>query len=123
MNDYIHNIPGRLRVKSPLIKRNSDLAARVGQILKFVHGIHSVQVRVVTGSVLVHYNPSEVSSDQILLILNQRGYLGLSNTTIEDQLIDPLIAKAARIITSVLFGVWVEEQMKYSVRTLITALI
>ncbi len=50
MSYYVHHVPGRLRVKSPLIKNNETVAAAVKQLLRGVNGVDSVDVNLTTGS-------------------------------------------------------------------------
>jgi len=52
---YVHNVPGRLRIRSEILKRN-NLAADAAKIaLSTIPGIGVVEINPVTGSILVHY--------------------------------------------------------------------
>src|SRR5213593_635942 len=52
-----HFIPGRVRFKLRQLKNNAGAAGMVRRMLSDVPGILSVEVNVVTSSVLIHYNP------------------------------------------------------------------
>jgi copper chaperone CopZ len=75
MSTYIHDIPGRLRVKTPAIKGNDNAAAEVQRLLKIIEGIDSTAVNTTTGSVVINYNAKAVQSGKILDTLKESGYL------------------------------------------------
>lgn len=64
--DHIHDIPGRLRIRVPALKRNHQMAARTEGAFKRVSGVASVQANPLTGSVLVHYNTRATDASAIL---------------------------------------------------------
>jgi hypothetical protein len=75
MDCYIHDVPGRLRVKIPMIKCRKHRCERVQGLLADVEGIDRIAVNTITGSVLVHYDPDATSSGEILGRLDKSGYL------------------------------------------------
>ena len=66
----IHRRPGRLRLSVPLLERvpsewlryKTDLI----QIIKRRQGIEDLEVSIVTGRVLIHYNPQQITPTRIL---------------------------------------------------------
>jgi copper chaperone CopZ len=66
MIQYIHHVPGRLRVKSAAVKASEANARRAKECLEGVEGVHAVEANVVTGSVTVHYNARLVSGEALL---------------------------------------------------------
>ncbi len=66
MSYYIHDIPGRLRVKTPVIKGNGNAAEEVQRILNVIEGIDSTSVNTTTGSVVINYNARAVQSEKII---------------------------------------------------------
>lgn len=56
MKFYIHDIPGRLRVKSPLLKNNQKAEFELRKALSTLEGIGVVETNLITGSILINYN-------------------------------------------------------------------
>jgi copper chaperone CopZ len=71
--DYLHDLPGRLRVRSRLFRNNADLGAAVRSQLGAADGVRSVSVNPVTGSVLVFYDPARASVETLLETMNRHG--------------------------------------------------
>jgi hypothetical protein len=69
MTYYVHQVPGRLRVKSPILKHQPLKCQRVVESLGGHCGIHNVRVNHLTGSVVVNYDPAEIEEERILNIL------------------------------------------------------
>jgi hypothetical protein len=69
MTYYVHQVPGRLRVKSPILKHQPFKCQRVVESLGGRCGIHQVRVNHLTGSVVVNYDPAEIDEERILNIL------------------------------------------------------
>jgi hypothetical protein len=65
MSYYIHNIPGRLRVRSAQIKRDSCQAANLCAMLESMAGIHSTELNKKAGSLIVHYDPDQLTVEFI----------------------------------------------------------
>ena len=69
MTQYVHAVPGRMRVKIPAMRRRPTRAEQVEQLLTQHAGIESVKSNTLTGSVVVHYDPDLIGSDEIMNIL------------------------------------------------------
>jgi hypothetical protein len=123
MDYYFHHIPGRLRVKSPLLKKNPPLAARAEQLLKSLSGVDAIAANPVTGSIVVRYDSRETSSEDILRALNRAGYFDPSQAVTNDELISRAFSKAGKTIGSILFGVLVKDELEGSALAVIAALI
>ncbi len=52
-----HHIPGRIRVRVPAARGNSQLLRQIDEKLARVSGIESVESSALTGSVLIRYDP------------------------------------------------------------------
>ena len=61
MNQYVHHVPGRLRIRVPSVKGNIAEANSLEKRIRAQHGIKSVQTNPLTGSVLIHYDPATAS--------------------------------------------------------------
>ena len=74
MSDYIHHVPGRLRIKSIRLRR-PECRAGVGTILTELSGINSHSYNDKIGSVLIHYDTDRLNADDILYHLYKAGCL------------------------------------------------
>ena len=75
MDHYIHNVPGRLRVKIPSIKKRPKQGWDIHNDLDTVHGIDQITVNNVTGSIVVNYDPDIIAVEKILSILKEKQYI------------------------------------------------
>lgn len=75
MSHYIHHLPGRLRVKSPGLKRNEREAARTRAHLDQLHGVQAAEVNTVTGSILIHYDAQQVGAQALIDTLRRLGHI------------------------------------------------
>jgi|SRR5581483_2874248 len=71
---YLHHVPGRLRVRAAGVKSESRRAA-LRNWLESLDGVESVDIRPVTGSVLVHYCVGVTDADRLLTAMRDRGWL------------------------------------------------
>jgi copper chaperone CopZ len=74
MTHYVHHVPGRLRVKTPALKRQEHRACEVKTYLESIEGVFDVEVSTVTGSVLIKYDAARVNP---AVLLNSMRDLGL----------------------------------------------
>jgi hypothetical protein len=66
----VHALPGRVRLKVAKVKGNPVLARQVEEKLAQVPGIRQVEVKPVTGSLLVHYDTDHLFSLASMEILS-----------------------------------------------------
>jgi len=85
MSYYMHTVPGRLRVRTPIVKKNRDAAENVGNLLLTMTGIENVAINLTTGSCLVSYDPAKAKGDDILSVLTEKGYFDPSKAKTNDQ--------------------------------------
>jgi len=123
MSYYIHHVQGRLRVKSPLIKRSLPTALEIKILLGKIRGIDSVEINTVTGSAVIHYEPKAVSSQAILNILEEAGYFDLSKAVTNDQHVYAAAAQTGGILWKVLASALVERAFQGSALSLLAVLI
>ena len=67
----VHQLPGRIRVRSSELKRNDFLANEIKSAIMDVFGIESVRINTITGSILVFYNPRLIHSGPIFTELKK----------------------------------------------------
>lgn len=103
MNYYFHHVPGRLRVKIPLIT-DHVIGQNVEALIKDHLGIESVTINSLTGSVLVYYDINKVNVDSILNRLERNGYFDKSKAQIANHRLRPFFSKAGRPFGKALFS-------------------
>ncbi len=72
---YIHDVPGRLRVRTAAVRNNQPAAAAVRALLGATPHVFSVETNPLTGSITVRYDPARLSAAAILEVLRRNGYL------------------------------------------------
>ena len=68
--EVMHEIPGRLRIKNSVVHRKSDLCQAIERELMSVLGVDSYKTNPLTSTVLVQYDPKELTRDQIIEIID-----------------------------------------------------
>jgi hypothetical protein len=120
---YIHEVPGRLRVKIPMIKYKRHRCERVQQVLADVEGIDQIAVNVATGSVLVYYDPDLTSSSEILEQLENNGYLDKTKARSKSIAAPRTSAKAGDAVCRAFYGWAVGKALEGSGFSFLAALI
>ena len=69
MTCFVHHVPGRLRIKIAKIKHQKNQAEKIRDIFSGIYGIDNVSVNILTGSIVIYYDPSVFSIEKILNIL------------------------------------------------------
>ena len=75
ISSYVHALEGRLRIKIPEVKGAALKAREIEGHLALSPGVEEVSANPITGSVLVHYNPRLICQEEIILALQELGYL------------------------------------------------
>jgi copper chaperone CopZ len=123
MSYYIHDIPGRLRIKTPLIKRNQSIAEDIQNLLKPIIGISSTSLNLVTGSIVINYEPRVITSKDIVNTLNYAGYFDLSKAVTNDEYIKTAAASMGQVVVKTLFGTFIESALEGSALSFIAILV
>jgi copper chaperone CopZ len=123
MAHYIHHVPGRLRVRTPLLKRDERRAAEAEQLVQEIYGVTAAKANTVTGSLVVNYQRDVVSAEAILNTLALLGYYEPQAVQDADGQIHDLASRAGSTVGKVLFGFVVEKAVERSALALIGALL
>lgn len=123
MSYYMHNVPGRLRVKTPVIKGNTAMSERVTNFLDTVDGVTSITANTVTGSIVVLYDPLTVSHKQLVDALSRKGYFDHTKAVTNDQYVHKAASKASWTLGKVVFGAAVDMALEGSALSLLTVLL
>src|SRR5918999_5791051 len=103
MTNYVHSIPGRLRVKTASVKKSPEQADRAKKLLALIPGVYSVQTNTVTGSVLVLYSPKDASCDHLLGVIGELGDLEQPKPINFVEILEEPLVKGGRAIGRLLF--------------------
>src|SRR5581483_7199823 len=76
MNHHIHHVRGRLRIRTFQLKGRADRADAVLAGLRRAHGIRSAQANVITGSLLVYYDPAQTDASTVIAAVERLLPLG-----------------------------------------------
>lgn len=120
---YIHNIPGRIRIKTPEIKNNKYKAEAVKQTLNNMVGVNVVDINILTGSVLVRYNPSVASVEKIIDRLEKTGYFNASLSVTNDEYVKSAATKAGNFAAKTIFGAALDTALAGTPLSLLTVFI
>ncbi|NTU48428.1 MAG: heavy-metal-associated domain-containing protein [Syntrophobacteraceae bacterium] len=124
MSTYIHNVPGRMRVKIPHMKRNQSSAEELQRILNQIEGIDSTAVNTLTGSIVINYDSRLIGPNRILNALKDKGYVDPSKAMMtNDDVIESAVSKAGGVLGKALLGLLVEKTFEGSALSLLTVLI
>jgi len=120
---YLHKVPGRLRIQIPSLKRNSQRAQEVQDLLASLSGIKSTSVNTVTGSVIIHYDSDIAHSRTILTLLSRKNYIDVARAISSRQYVDTALAKAGPAVFKALLGFALDRALQGSPLSILTALI
>ena len=73
MSNYVHHIPGRVRIRVKDVKQNEARASSLKRMIESAEGVKSVEINTLTGSVLIRYDTATTDSSSLL------GRLGVSH--------------------------------------------
>jgi copper chaperone CopZ len=123
MSYYLHDVPGRLRIKTPFIKGNENLAKHVKRFLEQINGITSITTNPLTGSIIMTYDEKKLTSKMLLDTLKTRGIFDSAKAVTNDQYIHSNASKASQIVYKAVVGAFVEKAFEGSALSLLTVLL
>jgi hypothetical protein len=122
MSYYVHQVPGRVRVRIPEIRNNPYKAAEIENLLN-LQGVEKVEINHLTGSVVVMYNPQLLDSEGLLYVLREKGYYDSSRMITCDEHIQRATNVVATKAGRVFFGWAVGKALESSGLSLLAAFI
>lgn len=124
MPQYVHHLPGRLRVKCPSLKGNAHSAETVVQLLSAEEGIASCEVNPLTGSVLVHYDESATNAYRMLDLLKRGGHFGAdADLRLQDRPLEETVSGVGKMVSKAVMGALVERVVERSAVALVGAIL
>lgn len=103
MKYYIHNTPGRLRVRIPELRGNAEKLEEIKTVLD-IFGTEKIKVNALTGSIVVHYDPDMVTDQYLLDHLQKTGYYDHNQTFNLDTHLKKASNEAAHKVSRAMFG-------------------
>ncbi len=123
MSYYMHNIPGRLRVKSPRLRKNDAGADELRIALSTMQGIAAIDFNPTTGSLLINYNHRTTNHEDIISLLERKGYFDREKAMSNDGYFHKAAEKTGRVIGKAALGMAIENAFEGSALSLIGLLI
>jgi hypothetical protein len=120
---YLHHLPGRLRVRNPILKRNSQKAGEVQLFLEGTRGVNLVRLNPVTGSVTIHYTPTEIDGSALIESMTDAGYVRPDLALASERNLDQAMGKAGRALARVAAGVVLDALLADSPLGLIAVIV
>lgn len=123
MKFYIHDIPGRLRIKTPLLKNNPNAEIDIRKALSTLEGIGVVETNLITGSILIHYNTKKLQKQDIVRVLTNKGYFDPSKAITNDEYIKSTVEKTGKFVVKSFVGSVIDSSLEETPLRFIAALI
>ncbi|MBV8550237.1 MAG: heavy-metal-associated domain-containing protein [Acidobacteriaceae bacterium] len=117
MFEYIHNIQGRLRLRTSSLKANAAVARELQIGLGKISGVRSVQINLLTGSVLILHDGKKATINAIAAHLEPLARMALSES-LSRPVNGSLTRKAGRFAVSVLVETILEKLLMSSMALL-----
>ena len=123
MSYYCHSTPGRLRIKTPIIKQNQVEIEKVRAMLEALSGVEAVSINALTGSITINYSDWATDSESILSILKEKGYYRISPIEEQEHPIEIAVSKVGTAMGKAIVGVFVEKAFEGSMLSFLALLI
>ncbi|MGA3113726.1 MAG: HMA2 domain-containing protein [Syntrophobacteraceae bacterium] len=123
MSYYCHSTPGRLRIKTPIVKQNPVEVEKVRGMLESLSGVDAVSINALTGSITINYSDCETDSESILSILEEKGYYRISSLEDQEHPIETAVSKVGTTVGKVLVGAFVEKAFEGSMLSFLALLV
>lgn len=123
MSYYCHQVPGRVRVKSPRLKSNPEAGNALRDLLQDLPGLRETAVNPLTGSVVVTFDSARLGGNQVLNRLTEHGYFDPTRAVSNDQVINSAATKAGKVVGKAVLGACIEKAFEGSALSLLAVLI
>jgi copper chaperone CopZ len=123
MSYYVHNVPGRIRIKNPFIKHKNGKKKEIQRLFRKMNGIESVSVNTATGSVVIKYDADVLTSDQLFNVLEYNEYFDSSKAIMVNTDKKSATSKAGEVIGKAVFSWTIGRVLDASGLSFISALI
>jgi hypothetical protein len=114
MSCYVHNVPGRLRVRTTKLKYSIDYASVLCQELEQIEGVKKIEYNPKAGSLIIFYDVQILSSEDILYQLHKTELLKNCPVSTNHHSANYV----GTILGSALFGTLMKKSIETSVSSL-----
>lgn len=118
MSQYIHQVPGRIRIRSKAFRCYGQRADAARSRLLAMDGVRNVEINPRAASLLVQYDPQTISRSSLFAALEELGCM--SSTVLRD---GEHARKLGETFGKALIGAVVKTAVERSARTLVGALV
>lgn len=125
MGHYVHHVKGRLRIKTPALRRNEQAADRLRAMVVMHREIGTCEINTVTGSVVLTYDPQLTSGQALIQLLQEHGYTptGAVPTAVARQGGSVALDKISSNVSKAVAGFVVEKLLERSAMAVIGAIL
>ncbi|MCX8116445.1 MAG: hypothetical protein N3G78_00755 [Desulfobacterota bacterium] len=120
MGYYLHQVPGRLRIRTPLFKGNEKKASEAKAMIESIHGVLSTAINPVTGSLVIHYDPNVVEPETLTSVLTRFGYFDKAKAITNEQYIQNAATQAGQWAWKAIFGAFADSALQGSPLAVLT---
>lgn len=120
---YVHQVPGRLRVKIPFLKHQPAKCATVIDALSGHAGIQKIKVNQLTGSVVVRYDQSATDENCILNVMEYEGFFDRTRAVSGDSRLDHAANRAGKAVGRAAFSYFVGRALESNGLSMLAAFI
>lgn len=93
MKYYIHYVPGRMRIESPVLHENPAKIKEFEGFIRGIDGISAVETNLPTGSAIIHFDEKKINCEQLIGILEKHNYFRLLGAETCDERIEKVTGK------------------------------
>ena len=123
MSHYVHHIPGRLRIKNPMFKKNPTLLEEARLCFEGADGITGISTNELTGSMVVTYDKEIVSSDHLFNVFRECEYVDENKAVTLDSKMKESFTQAGRLMGKACLSMVVDRALQGSGLSFLAALI
>ena len=120
---YVHEVPGRVRIRIPSLKRDLKKASRLKDLLMTLAGVGLVSVKTLTGSVVVQFDPQIINSYTILMLLMQEGYIDFKAAISQENHVETALSGVGEAASKALLGLVLDRALQGTPFAILTAFI
>lgn len=117
MSQYIHHIPGRIRVRSKAFRCQGERARNAQAQLMGMDGVRDVQINPRASSIVVQYDPERLSRVELFATLEELGCMAPVRRDSDHS------SRLGETFGKALVGAAVQKAVEQSARTLVGALV
>ncbi len=111
MKYYLHETPGRLRIKIPGLKGKTQAVESVREELLELAGVEEVTANAFTGSIVVIHDRDAIGAQDVLDLLDELGHIDASHGAPTAVYHERAFSKAGAAVGKAVFGMAVERAL------------